>query len=156
MTFLRTLMLLALVIWIGGIIFFAFVMAPTLFIVLPDAQLAGNVVSPALTKLHWMGLLSGVVFLVSSVAYDWLKYVQVRAFTASNMFVAVMLVMTATSQFVITPRMRELRVERTDTPAAVAEFNRLHEWSTRCEGGVLLLGLGLVILTARRMGESSR
>jgi len=40
-------MLLSLVIWIGGLIFFAFVLAPTVFnpSVLPTRQLAGNVVS---------------------------------------------------------------------------------------------------------------
>jgi uncharacterized membrane protein len=146
-------MLLALIVWIGGIIFFAFVMAPTLFIVLPNAQLAGNVVSAALTKLHWMGLVSGAVFLLASVAYGWRKHLQFRLVTASHVFVVLMLVLTAVSQFAVTPRMRELRAERADTPAAVAEFNRLHEWSTRCEAGVLLFGLVLVVLTAGRLGE---
>jgi uncharacterized membrane protein len=154
-TFLRTLMLLALIVWIGGIIFFAFVMAPTLFIVLPNAQLAGNVVSPALTKLHWIGLFSGVVFLLGSVTLDWRKSRQLRMFSASHVFVVLMLLLTAISQFAITPRMRELRAERADAQAALAEFDRLHEWSTRCEGGVLLLGLVVVVLTARRLGQSS-
>jgi hypothetical protein len=31
------------------------------------------------------------------------------------------------------------------------EFNRLHVWSTRLEGSVLLLGLTVIFLTARRM-----
>jgi hypothetical protein len=30
------------------------------------------------------------------------------------------------------------------------EFNRLHVRSTQLEGGVLILGLGVVVLTARR------
>jgi hypothetical protein len=33
------------------------------------------------------------------------------------------------------------------------EFNRLHVWSTELEGGVLILGLGVVVLTARRFGS---
>jgi uncharacterized membrane protein len=152
-TFLRALMLLALIVWIGGIIFFAFVMAPTLFIILPNAQLAGNVVSPALTRLHWMGLVSGVVFLLSSIGYNWRKYLQPRLLSLSHVLVVLMLLLTAISQFAVTRRMRELRAERSDTPAAVAEFERLHEWSTRIEGGVLVLGLIVVILTAR---ENSR
>ena len=44
MSFLRYLMLLSLVAWIGGLIFFAFVLAPTAFQVLPTTHLAGNVV----------------------------------------------------------------------------------------------------------------
>jgi len=31
------------------------------------------------------------------------------------------------------------------------EFNRLHVWSTRVEGAVLVFGLGLLYLTARRL-----
>lgn len=157
MSFLRFLMLLALIVWIGGIIFFAFVLAPTLFGVLPTTKLAGDVVNATLTKLHWMGLVSGVVFLICSLGYNWQKYVQLRPFMLTHVFVVLMLVFTMVSQFGITPRMRELR----SNPAMMessdgrAEFDRLHAWSTRLEGSVLFLGLGVVILTARRFGNSS-
>jgi uncharacterized membrane protein len=143
-------MLLALIVWVGGIIFFAFVLAPTLFTVLP-AQTAGNVVGPALTKLHWIGLFSGGVFLLCSLAYNHAKYSQLRLFGAARLLVLMMLILTAISQFAITPRMRELRERQSglDAPNMRAEFNRLHMWSTRAEGGVLLLGLLVVIVTAR-------
>jgi uncharacterized membrane protein len=156
-TLLRGLMLLALIVWIGGIIFFAFVVAPTLFAVLPSTQMAGEVVGPTLSKLHWMGLFSGVVFLICSLLYNWQRYAQLRLFTATHVFVVLMLALTAVSQFVITPRMRELRAGRAgaESGAAAAEFNRLHAWSTRSEGGVLFLGLVVVVLTARRLGTSS-
>ncbi len=72
-------MLLALIVWIGGIIFFAFVLAPTLFGVLPTTKLAGDVVNATLTKLHWMGLVSGVIFLICSLLYNWQKHVQTQA-----------------------------------------------------------------------------
>jgi uncharacterized membrane protein len=154
MWLLRTAMLLALIVWIGGIIFFAFVLAPTLFAVLPNTQLAGHVVSPALSKLHWMGLVSGAVFLLASVSYNWGKYLRLRLFTATHVLVVLMMVLTAISQFAITPRMHDLRAGplSIDTLAASAEFDRLHTWSTRCEGGVLFLGLVVVVLTARRFG----
>jgi uncharacterized membrane protein len=156
MSLLRFFMLLALIVWIGGIIFFAFVLAPTLFSVLPTTKLAGDVVNATLTKLHWMGLVSGVVFLVCSLLYNWQKYVQLRPFALSHVFVVLMLVFTIVSQFGITPRMRELR----SSPAMMdsvsrAEFDSLHEWSTYLEGGVLLLGIGIVGLTARRFGNSN-
>jgi uncharacterized membrane protein len=161
MSWLRTLMLLPLIVWIGGIIFFAFVLAPTLFSVLPTTKLAGNVVNATLGKLHWMGLISGVVFLTSSLGYNWRKHVQLRPFALSHIFVVLMLAFTMVSQFGITPRMRELRAEMQirDLPAPIstqrAEFDRLHEWSTRLEGGALFLGLGLVVLTARRFDSNS-
>ena len=62
MSFLRYLMLLSLIAWIGGLIFFAFVLAPTAFQVLPNTHLAGNVVGRALGTLHWSGLFSGVIY----------------------------------------------------------------------------------------------
>ena len=172
MWFLRFLMLLALIVWVGGIIFFAFVLAPTLFGVLPTTKLAGDVVNATLTKLHWMGLISGAVFLICSLLYNRQKYVQFRPFALSHIFIVLMLVFTMVSQFGITPRMRLVRsqlelAQKPDyipyipgsTPRLIArssaQFNSLHAWSTRLEGGVLFLGLGLVILTARRFGNSS-
>jgi uncharacterized membrane protein len=150
-------MLLALIVWIGGIIFFAFVLAPTLFSVLPTTKLAGDVVNATLTKLHWMGLISGLVFLVFSLFYNWQKYVQLKAFALSHVFIVLMLAFTMISQFGITPRMRELRSSPSlmESSSGRAEFDRLHAWSTRLEGGVLFLGLGVVILTARRFDSSN-
>lgn len=161
MSFLRFLMLLALIVWIGGIVFFAFVMAPTLFHVLPTTKLAGDVVNPTLTKLHWMGLFSGVVFLAASLLYNWQKHAQLRPFSASHVLVVFMLAFTVISQFGVAPRMRELRTGPLSGPLAAdyagahAEFDRLHKWSTRLEGGILFLGLGVVVLTARRFGQST-
>jgi hypothetical protein len=151
-------MLLALIVWIGGIVFFAFVLAPTLFSVLPTTKLAGDVVSASLTKLHWMGLISGIVFLLCSLTYNWQKHVQLRPFALSHIFVVLMLALTAHSQFGISPRMRELRAEmqNTDNPPHTqrVEFDHLHEWSTGLEGGVLLFGFGAIILTAKRFDDN--
>jgi uncharacterized membrane protein len=160
MSLLRFLMLLALIVWIGGIAFFAFVEAPTLFRVLPTTKMAGDVVSASLTKLHWMGLVSGVVFLVSSLLYNWQKHARLEPFAASHMFVFLMLLLTAYSQFSITPKMHELRAEMQSANNLAAndsrplEFDRLHEWSTRLEGTVLFLGIGVVVFTARRFGKT--
>jgi uncharacterized membrane protein len=149
-------MLLALIIWIGGVIFFAFILAPTLFGVLPTTKLAGDVVNATLTKLHWMGLISGVIFLICSLLYNWQKYVQLRPFALSHLFVVLMLAFTMLSQFGITPRMRELRSSPAMMDSASrAEFDSLHTWSTRLESGVLLMGIGIVGLTARRFGNSN-
>lgn len=152
MVILKTLMLLALVVWVGGIIFFAFVVAPTLFHVLQPEQ-AGRVVSRSLTLLHWMGIVSAVIFLCCSLLYNRLKLARLRALMLVNVLVLVMLVLTLISQFGITPKMRILRELRVANTAPVSdnnEFDRLHTWSTRLEAGVLFLGLVSVGLTARR------
>jgi|SRR5271156_2709034 len=158
MSFLRFLMLLSLVCWIGGLIFFAFVLAPTAFTipgVLPNAHLAGNVVGRALGKLHWIGIISGIVYLASSLLYSRLTDGVAHVFALRHMFLCLMLALTMISQFGIIPRMDVLRASMgevsavpVDNPERV-QFDALHIWSTRVEGTVLLLGLVVVYLTAR-------
>jgi uncharacterized membrane protein len=154
MSFLRFLMLLSLVVWIGGLIFFAFVLAPTAFQVLPDTHLAGNVVGRALGRLHWIAIISGLVFLLSSLVYSWLTDGMAHVFAMRHVLICLMLGLTLFSQFWIIPRMDTLRAQvgdfakvTLDNPARV-QFDALHVWSTRVEGAVLLLGLVVVYLTA--------
>jgi|SRR5450755_2160728 hypothetical protein len=155
MTFLRFLMLLALIVWIGGLVFFPAV-AQTAFSVLPTRQLAGLVVGRSLVILHWMGMTSGVVFLISSLLYSRFSTGTAHVFAPSHILILLMLMLTLVSQFNIIPRMDVLRASihgeidsvPIDDPAR-AQFDILHVWSTRVEEGVLLLGLVLVYLTAR-------
>ena len=54
MSVLRFFMLLSLVVWLGGIIFFAFVVAPTVFSVLPTRHLAAaNALLRTAMQLPW-------------------------------------------------------------------------------------------------------
>jgi len=154
MSFLRYLMLLSLVVWIGGLIFFAFVLAPTAFQVLPDTHLAGNVVGRALGKLHWMAIFSGIIFLLSSLLYSRLSDGTAHVFALRHVLIILMLGLTLLSQFWIIPRMDTLRAQVGDfatvplnNPARV-QFDALHVWTTRVEGAVLLFGLVVVYLTA--------
>lgn len=154
MSFLRFLMLLSLVVWVGGLIFFAFVLAPTAFQVLPDTHLAGNVVGRALGKLHWLAITSGIVFLFSSLLYSRLTLGYGQVFAMRHVLIVVMLGLTLFSQFWIIPRMDALRGQvgdfakvTLDNPARV-QFDARHAWSTRVEVAVLLLGLVAVFLTA--------
>ncbi len=154
MSFLRFLMLLSLVAWIGGLIFFAFVLAPTAFQVLPNTHLAGNVVGRALGKLHWIAIVSGIVFLVSSLLYSRLTDGTAHVFAMRHILICLMLGLTLLSQFWIIPRMDTLRASIGDfaavplTDPARVQFDALHVWSTRVEGAVLLLGLLAIYLTA--------
>jgi uncharacterized membrane protein len=160
MSFLRFLMLLSLVIWIGGLIFFAFVMAPALFnpAVLPTRQLAGNVVSRTLGALHWMAIGCGIVFAITSMIDSRVVNGAAQPFAPRRLLVYLMIILTLVSMFAISPRMQVLRQQMVmidEVPhddARRVEFNRLHQWSTRIEGTVLVLGLALLFLTARRMG----
>src|SRR5579859_4240079 len=155
MSFLRFLMLMSLIAWIGGLIFFAFVVAPTAFQVLsPNTHLAGNIVGRALGKLHWVAIISGIVFLASSLLYNRLADGTAHVFAMRHVLICLMLALTFFSQFWMIPRMDTLRASvgdfatvTLDNPARV-QFDALHVWSTRVEGAVLLLGLVAVFLTA--------
>jgi hypothetical protein len=155
MTMLRFLMFLSLVVWIGGIIFFP-VVAQTAFWDLPTSQLAGLVVGHLLGILHWMGITSGIVFLVSSLLWSRFSTGTAQLFALRNILIILMLTLTLMSQFAITPRMHSLRdsIHRPMSPVvadspARAQFDALHAWSMRLEGAVLILGLVLVYLSAR-------
>lgn len=151
-------MMLSLVVWLGGLIFFAFVLAPTVFSVLPTRHLAGSVVSSTLTKLHWIGIASGVLFLVSSMLYARLNTGSAHPLAARHLLLYVMLALTIASQFGISPKMAALRSSMGEIdkvalndPARV-QFDALHVWSTRLESGVFLFGLIVVYLTAAQFG----
>ena len=154
MSFLRFLMLLSLVVWIGGLIFFAFVLAPTAFGVLPNTHLAGNVVGKSLGKLHWLAIVSAIVFLISSLLYSRVSEGTAHVFAVRHVLIVLMLGLTLFSQFWIIPRMDTLRSTVGDFAAvplsdpARVQFDALHVWSTRVEGAVLLLGLVAVYATA--------
>jgi len=157
MSFIRFLMLLSLVVWIGGLIFFAFVLAPTVFAVLPTRQLAGNVVNRSLGILHWMAISCGVVFALTSMIDSRVVDGVVAPFAFRNLLIYAMLILTLVSMFGVASRMGVLRQQMGlidelphDNPLRV-QFNRLHVWSTRIEGSVLVLGLALLYLTARRL-----
>jgi uncharacterized membrane protein len=148
-------MLLSLVCWIGGLIFFAFVLAPTAFSVLPTTHLAGNVVGRTLSKLHWIAIFSGIIFLVSSLLYSRVTDGTPHVLAGRHILICLMLALTLVSQFGIIPRMDTLRASLGEVSAAPIDnperiqFDALHVWSTRVEGAVLLLGLVVVGLTAK-------
>lgn len=148
--------MLALVVWIGGIIFFS-ALAPNVFAVLPTRQLAGNVVNRMLPILHWMGLISGVIFVTASMLYSRIMTGMAHPFAARHLLVYLMLVLTLISQFGIMPRMAALRAgmgvvdNLPQDDSRRVEFNRLHVWSSRLEQGVLLLGLAALWMLARRL-----
>lgn len=159
MAFLRFLMLLALAVWLGALIFFP-VVAQTSFTVLPSAHLSGLVVRGTLITLHNMAFISGAIFLLSSLIYNRATQGTTRALSLSHVLILVMLTLTAISQFAIIPKMDTLLVPQLDInslppgdPVRVL-FDSLHTWSTRLEGAVLILGLIVLYLTARRFKSS--
>lgn len=154
MTILRVIRLLALVVWVGGVIFFAFGVAPVAFHTLPSTHEAGLVVGASLRVLHRMGLVAGGVFLLASLADRRL---------VSSLLVGGMLALTAALQWGVMPKMERDRVaaggaiDQAEVQSAPRmDFDRLHRLSERMEGGVLLLGLAAVVLTGAEAPRHER
>lgn len=152
-------MLMALVVWIGGVIFLAFVEAPTAFTpgLLPTRHMAGSIVGHSLDLLHAMAIVSGFVFLIASMVYCRMSGGNARPLALRHLLIVLMLALTMISQFAISPKMHALRAQAVvidnlshDDPIRV-EFNRLHVWSENFEGAVLLLGLVAVFRTAQEL-----
>jgi hypothetical protein len=103
-----------------------------------------------------MGLISGIVYLASSILYSRLRTGSSDPLAARHVVVLSMLVLLIISQWVITPRMHALRTsvgEIDNVPPSDpmrVQFNKLHVWSEQIEKAVLLLGLVAIYLTARQ------
>jgi hypothetical protein len=149
---LRALRLLALIVWLGGLIFFGAVLAPVAFTHLPTTHEAGIVVGASLRILHIIGFVCGGVLILTTLALD--RAVRAFLFTVIT---GAMLALTAYSQFSIIPRMESDRAAAGQVSfrdcwgnEACDDFNRLHTLSERLEGIVMLGGLALTVMLARR------
>jgi putative copper export protein len=162
----RALRLIAMVVWVGGLIFFAFVVAPVSFNLayqhqLPSTHEAGLVVAGTLAVLHPMGLVCGIVFLFAT-ALLWFRAPQ-RLLTVQMWLVVAMMAATAYVQFRVIPAMERDRMAAggaIDTapladPSRV-DFERLHGISEKVEGAALLLGLGVVVTMGFEDGRPAR
>jgi uncharacterized membrane protein len=166
---LRALRLLAVVTWVGGLIFFAFVVAPVAFNlaythVLPSTHAAGMVVAGTLQLLNRLGHVSGVFFLLVSLPLWFRTTPRGRRLLLSEMgLVLAMIAATMYVQSSIIPAMERDRLAAggdidaapPDDPARL-DFERLHPISEKVEGAALFLGLAVVVLIAAEPGDRPR
>ena len=152
MNFLKFLMLLALSLWLGGIIFFTAVEAPIILHYVHDRTLGGEIINQSLAELHWLGIVCGLVFLLASLIRAYLVTTCTKLLTLPHFLAIVMLASTAISQHFILPAIAQLRAAQSD-PAAEARFQHLHNWSVGLESAVLFLGFLLLYSQARDAGS---
>ena len=158
-TLFHSLVYLALGLWLGGLVFFAVILAPLAFSQLPPLfanpaqgiHAAGVIVGGSLVRLHWVGMGCAVVFLAATL----LARRHYRSILPQTVFVVAMLVLTAYSQFSIIPRMDTARDSVGGSIEAVSAdnpgreiFDHLHQESVRVESVILLCGLCALVLTA--------
>jgi len=155
-TLFRTLLYLALIVWLGAEIYFPIVAAITFQTLLPNTHSAGAIVGHLLRILHMMGLISGMVALaLLAVAPVWRIYNPRVVLGPMGLLIA-MIGLTLYSQFGIIPAMEQDRIAAGGAINAVdaanpsrADFERLHRRSENVEGVILLLGLATVVLIAK-------
>ena len=135
-TLLRTLLYLALIVWLGAEIFFPIVAASTFGTLTPNTHTAGAIVGSLLRILHGMGLVSGMVALaLMALAPAWGIY-KPRTVLAPMGLLVLMIACTLYSQFGIIPAMEQDRmaaggaIDALDAanPSRV-HFNKLHNRS---------------------------
>lgn len=149
----HALYLLSLVTWIGSIIFFSFIGAPSIFKALPP-EYAGKAVAAIFPKYYPMGSVSGFIILFCLI-YSGFK---TGSWSASKIIlILLMLTFNIYTSLMIYPRARSLKEEiqmetsKTDMTVLQREFNHAHRVSVINNAIVLLLGLILIILTAKSL-----
>jgi uncharacterized membrane protein len=157
--FLRAIEFLGLSIWLGSDVFLSFVLAPGAFSVLASRDQAGAIVGYSLGRMHWMGIVCGVVILLVRV----LRTRGVGGLMApAALCVMLMIVLTAISQAAVSPKMAVLRVQMGSIEATeagsplLAAFARLHTISVGLESGVLLAGMAALFLMVREASAAAR
>jgi hypothetical protein len=157
-TLLRSIVWLALAIWLGGE-FFLVVAAIAAFNATPDPHIAGTIVASCLRTLHHEGLFCGGLIVLLLALGRLLRMYRSSA-NAGIIVTLVMMGLTALSQFWIIPRMETYRIAAGGAIEAVpasnpnrAGFDRLHKVSVDVEEGVMLGGVILVFLIAHASTE---
>ncbi len=155
----RFLQLLAMTTWVGGLIFFAFVLAPTAFHVLPSQHEAGLVVGGSLHTFDYVAMGAGAIFLLATglLFQEAPKRIQGR-YEIEFLLALVMVLGTAYIHYNILPAMEADRASAggdinsvpADNPAR-AHFDKLHARSEHVESGVLLIGLAVLFLMSREL-----
>jgi putative copper export protein len=152
---LRFVYTLALALWVGGMAFFTFVAAPSIFRVL-QREAAGNVVADIFPKYYWLGIICGLIALGTSLALG-MRTTWSRLLVIRILLLGVMLIAVLYSAFVLQPKIQSVKAQVTSfeslapTDPLRVEFGRLHGRSFAVNGAVLLLGVGVVFLTAFTM-----
>ena len=147
--------LLLIGLWLGASVFFSFILAPSVFAVLPTRDLAGAVVQRTLMVVNVSGFVVGVILLVSAfLLREGVKKISFIIEIVSLLLLAVTLFI---GHWVIAAQMRAYRLqmgrpidELAQTDALRVAFNSLHEYS------VIVLSIGMIsaviafLLIARR------
>jgi len=153
MAIIRFFHLLSLVIWLGGMIFFSFIAAPSIFKILPR-ETAGDVVGDIFPKYWVVGYVCSITALITVIALS----VQGRAYPwARIILLFVMSGLTFYSGLVVGSKARDVKahIRTIEDPsrkeALRLQFKALHKRSTILNGLILILGLIVIFFTSYQL-----
>jgi len=141
--------LLALVCWLGGMIFFSIFVAPVVFGVLPISE-AGKVVAGIFPRYYLLGYVAGIIGVILSI-YFALSHAPRLWWGLAALALVIALGLTLYAGAVVRPKVDSIRTvaeEANPDPARKAEFERLHRLSVAINGGVMVLDLLALLCTA--------
>ncbi len=148
-TFIQFLYLLSLVMWIGAIIFFSFFTAPVVFKLLEREQ-AGEVVGALFPRYYKLQYVCGGLMLLC------LAFLQGASFNPNWLFLAIMLGSALYAGQVVNPEARKLKEQIKAAGGSdetlEARFKSLHSMSVKLNSAVLVMGLGMLWITALHLG----
>jgi uncharacterized membrane protein len=144
---LRYVLLLTLVLWIGGIVFFSFIASPSIFKTLPREQ-AGQVVSDIFPKYHLLGYVSCIIAVTCLFGLRQLGAVQ--SIRTAMIYLVLMGGIQVTMGTVVGQKVIEAR-DAVKSTASGPEKERLEKKFRGLHGvsmilNLLLLLLGLILL----------
>jgi uncharacterized membrane protein len=152
---LRFIYLLSIALWLGGMAFFSFLAAPSIFNILAREE-AGKVVSDIFPKYYWQGLICGAIALMTSIALGtrdrWNTLLIAR-----TIIIGVMVLGILYAVVILQPKVQAVKAQITSleslapTDPLRLEFGRLHGRSFSVNAAVLLLGVIVVFITAFTM-----
>ncbi|MBY0493584.1 MAG: DUF4149 domain-containing protein [Cyanobacteria bacterium] len=161
MVLLRYLYVVALVLWVGGLIVAGALVAPSVFGVLQtwnEAQgrvLAGQVFGEILLRLTWLSYAAGAVMFITLTLHRLLGARPLQ-YGVRVGIMGVMLLMTFATGFYIIPRVNAIQAEvkgpvsaLSETDARRVEFNRLHGMSNILFSITAIGGLALCFWESR-------
>jgi uncharacterized membrane protein len=147
--------LLALVCWLGGMVFFSIFTAPVIFRVLTRAD-AGKVVSGIFPRYYLLGYIAGAVALVLALYFCLLRSGRLW-WILSAVALALALGLTVYAGAVLRPRINAIHMvaeEENPDAARKIEFDHLHRLSVSLNGAVMVLNLLALLSTAAALSQS--
>jgi hypothetical protein len=157
--FLTIVSLLLLGLWLGAAIFFGAAVAPNLFAVLRDAglgnanELAGSVITRLLRIVNRSGFEISLFIIVTR--YFTGRHERLRWRLGEMISLAIVAMMTAVSQWIISPKMLALRAamgvtidQASQNDARRMAFDNLHRYSVDVMGVALIAALMAFVMIA--------